>query len=288
MRIAILLHERDRGRDLERYHVFQLAQHWRQDGHQVLPVFGTTHFVPADVAILHIDLSLVPQRYRDFAARYPLCMNRAVADIRKTAISRQAVRSGDGWAGPVIVKSELNAAGGPERVNAGLLARSLGKLRGGWARLAGADRLEGIGDYRVYESIDQVPAARLVDPDAFIERFLPEREDGLYLTRSMLFVGTAFTGQVLRSPQPVVRIANAVSVEECQPHSEMIKLSAAMGFDYGKFDYVMHNGRPVLIDANKTTGSADLARFPIIAAMRERRARGLYGWIERQRGVASG
>jgi hypothetical protein len=26
----------------------------------------------------------------------------------------------------------------------------------------------------------------------------------------------------------------------------------ALGFDYGKFDYVEHDGEPILLDANKT------------------------------------
>ena len=290
MRIAILLHESDRGRDLSRYHVFQLARHWQHDGHEVVPVFGTARFVPADVALLHIDLSVVPERYRDFAARYPLCMNRSVGDIRKSRISRQAVRPGDGWDGAVILKSDLNAAGGPDRINAGRWRRMLASARRHMLALAGRKAATTVADYRVFAHVDDIPAALSRHPDAFIERFLPEREGPLYLTRSMVFVGTAFTCQLLRSPDPIVRISNAVSVEECQPHPDMVRLSREMGYDYGKFDYVMHDGQAVLIDANKTTGSADMIRFPVIGAMRERRAQGLYGWLaEQQRGAhASG
>lgn len=290
MRIAILLHESDRGRDLSRYHVFQLALRWQRDGHEVIPVFGTGRFVPADVAILHIDLSVVPEPYLAFAARYPLCMNRSVRDIRKRHVSRQAVRPGDGWDGPVILKSDLNAAGGPDRINAGRWHRTLASVRRRLLALAGRQATDSVADYRVFDRIDQVPPRLARHPDAFIERFLPEREGALYLTRSMVFVGTAFTCQLLRAPDPIVRISNAISVEECQPHPDMVRLSREMGYDYGKFDYVMHGGRPVLIDANKTTGSADMIRFPVIGAMRERRALGLYGWLaEQQRGAhASG
>lgn len=286
MKIAILLHESDRGRDLSRYHVFQLAPHWQRDGHEVVPVFGTARFVPADVALLHIDLSVVPERYRDFAARYPLCMNRNITDIRKSRVSRQAVHPGDGWNGPVILKSNLNAAGGPDRINAGRWRRALASARKRLLALAGRRATDSVADYRVFAHANDVPADLARHPDAFIERFLPEREDGLYLTRSMVFVGTAFTCQLLRSPDPIVRISNAVSVEECEPHPDMAQLSREMGYDYGKFDYVMHDGRPVLIDANKTTGSADMIRFPVIGAMRERRALGLYGWLAEQQRTA--
>lgn len=282
MKIAILLHESDRGRDLSRYHVFQLAPHWQSDGHEVVPVFGTARFVPADVALLHIDLSVVPERYRDFAARYPLCMNRHIGDIRKSRVSRYAVKPGDGWNGAVILKSDLNAAGGPDRINAGRWQRALGSARRHLLALAGRRATNSVADYRVFAHVDDIPAGLARHPDAFIERFLPEREGDLYLTRSMVFVGTAFTCQLLRSPDPIVRISNAVSVEECEPHPDMVRLSHEMGYDYGKFDYVMHDGRPVLIDANKTTGSADMVRFPVIGAMRARRALGLYGWLAEQ------
>ncbi len=279
MKIAVLLHEADRGRDLGRYHVFQLAQIWQRDGHQVQPVFGTGSFVAADVAILHIDLSVVPERYLDFAARYRHCMNRDVRDIRKSAISRQAVQPGDGWDGAVIVKSELNCAGAPERVNGGGWRRARESLRRAGRRLLGRPELRGPADYRVFPNRAAVPPELAAHPDAFIERFLPETENGLYHTRSMVFVGPARTCQLLRAHEPVVRVGNAIAIEECEPHPDMVRLSREMGYDYGKFDYVMHDGAPVLIDANKTTGSADMVRFPVIGAMRERRAQGLYQWL---------
>jgi len=34
--------------------------------------------------------------------------------------------------------------------------------------------------------------------------------------------------------------------------SEIEALRERMGFDYGKFDYVIHEGRVILLDANKT------------------------------------
>ena len=146
-------------------------------------------------------------------------------------------------------------------------------------RLLGRSELRGPADYRVFPNRAAVPPELAAHPDAFIERFLPETENGLYHTRSMVFVGPARTCQLLRAHEPVVRVGNAIGIEECEPHPDMVRLSREMGYDYGKFDYVMHDGVPVLIDANKTTGSADMVRFPVIGAMRERRARGLYQWL---------
>jgi len=48
-------------------------------------------------------------------ARYAVVVNGATADIRERRVSRQLVRRGDGFSGPVLVKSELSCAGAPER-----------------------------------------------------------------------------------------------------------------------------------------------------------------------------
>ena len=36
------------------------------------------------------------------------------------------------------------------------------------------------------------------------------------------------------------------------PPSELEAFREANGFDFGKFDYVEHDGRPILLDINKT------------------------------------
>ena len=56
-------------------------------------------------------------------------------------------------------------------------------------------------------------------------------------------------------------------------------LRQELGFDYGKFDYVVHDGRPVLLDANKTTGAAGLPLTPELVAARRYRAEGLYSFF---------
>ena len=103
--IAVLFHENDRHRDLSTYIVGHLAPFWREDGHQVTFLFGTRHFVPADILFVHVNLSVVPDRYVEFAARYPVAVNSRIRDIRKSVISRNLVGPGDPWDGPVIVKT---------------------------------------------------------------------------------------------------------------------------------------------------------------------------------------
>lgn len=57
-----------------------------------------------------------------------------------------------------------------------------------------------------------------------------------------------------------------------------------LGFDYGKFDFVMHEGRAVLLDANKTPGRArNLSK--IVAAGTANLADGFEGLIHRVAGA---
>jgi hypothetical protein len=49
-----------------------------------------------------------------------------------------------------------------------------------------------------------------------------------------------------------------------------------MKFDYGKFDYVIHEGQVLLLDANKTVGAPNLPAIPARMTDRRYRAEGLY------------
>jgi len=50
-----------------------------------------------------------------FLAERPAVVNGHLVDLSKRAVSRNLVRPGDAWPGPVIVKSDLNHGGVPER-----------------------------------------------------------------------------------------------------------------------------------------------------------------------------
>ena len=93
------------------YLVDNFARFWREDGLEVVYLYGTDWFVPADLVLVHVDLSVVPESYIEFAARYPIVLNGRVRDIGKSAISGYLVHPGDDWDGPVIVKTDLNSGG---------------------------------------------------------------------------------------------------------------------------------------------------------------------------------
>lgn len=261
-RIAILVHE-NQYRIRVDYMIDTYAKFWREDGHEVLTVVGTKEWVPADLVIVHVDLSVVPQEYLDFAARYPVALNAKVRDIRKSSFSRQLLKRGDIYNAPVIVKSDLNYGGLAEAI--------FGVNR--------AALFRGPKDYKVFPSLSVVPSSVFDHPGMVVEKFLPEQVDGLYYMRAMVFVGDRISCTRMSSPTPIVNGRTQVNVEDVEPHPEIVKRKEELGFDIGKFDYVIHQGRPILLDTNKTVGSPPDTTDPVVVAGRRLRAEGLYSFF---------
>jgi hypothetical protein len=229
--------------------------------------------VPADIVLVHIDLSVVPERYFRFARRYPIVLNGKVKDIRKRRFA-DVLRKGDDWDGPVLVKSDLNAGGYPESVlGRSWLTRRSPRIR---RLLNRAHPLAGSGYYEIYDRIADVPPERFTDRRLVVERFRPEVENGLYHTRIYQFLGPHETCARLASEDPIVKTANTVRVEDVEPHPAIVAVRRRFAMDYGKLDYVMHDGRPILLDVNKT---AIGGTSPVLVRARRHRAEGLYSYF---------
>ncbi len=277
--IAILFHENNRKRDLYSYAVTFLAEFWRQDGHRVHHLFGIRKFVPADLLLIHVDLSVVPDEYLEFASRYPIALNKAAKDIRKSLISTNLVRQGDRYSGQVIVKTDLNYGGSPEQI----LKRNPSRWKRLLPRRFVGDTTDDSGfkapfDYRIYDSFAEVPPVVFKRNDVVVEKFLPEQEENLFFVRYYEFLGDCATCTRLGALDPIVKDQTVVRIEEIDPHPEIVHARNRLNFDYGKFDYVIHNGRPVLLDANKTTG-ADWVSSRELNARRRQRANGIYSYF---------
>lgn len=271
--IAILFHESDRA-VVNHYAISGLADVWRNDGHTVSNIFGTGKFIDADLILVHVDLSVVPDEYISFARQYPIALNDHLRDIRKSTFSSYLLKPHDDYRGQVLVKSNLNCAGIPEsfRMKKGFLQRLT-------ARLTGSDSFSEPADYLVYESLREVPRKWFRSKDVVVQRFCPEREEGLYHVRIYSFLGDSYTCVRLASSSPIVNDRSFVHSESVEVHPEIEKMRRELKFDYGKFDYVLHNGEPVLLDINKTTGAAGNVT-PQIQAMRVHRARGIYSYFK--------
>ena len=277
--IAILFHGNNRKHDLSSYAIAFLAEFWRQDGNRVRYLFGTRKFVPADLLLIHVDLSIVPDEYLEFASRYPIALNKVPKDIRKSQVSTNLVRRGDSYLGRVIVKSDLNSGGSPEQI----LRRNSSR----WRQLlpnhffpdnADSSSFGASFGYRIYDSVAEVPCADLEQNDIVVEKFLPEKEENLFFVRHYEFLGDRSTCTRLASRDPIVKDQTVVRIEEIDPHPEIVEARKRLNFDYGKFDYVLHDSRPVLLDTNKTTG-ADRVSSRELNARRRHRANGIYSYF---------
>lgn len=259
--------------EVRRWAVTELAQTWIEEGLEVLVARGPKGAEPADLLFLHVDLSVVPDEYLAVADRYPAVVNGRIKDIRKSTCSTNLVRPGDGWDGACIVKSNLNCAGGPER-----LAASRGfPLETPLPSFPFPMRSQ--MDYRLYEQAAMVPAEYFHDPNLVVERFLPEQEGGMYFTRSYHFLGSAGTAVRLGGPLPIVIGSSQKMIEQIEPPAELLEFRKQLGLDYGKIDYLIHDGKPVVVDVNKTTGHGGVSTDPGVQAMRRARARGIWDFL---------
>src|SRR5213075_2863129 len=99
-----------------RYMLYDVLRLLEPFGHDYALTRGPNP-IPGDVAILHVDSTVVPAEYLALRAQYPRTLNFGTADISKRAISRHLLAPGDDWPGPVIVKSNLNCNGTGEAIH---------------------------------------------------------------------------------------------------------------------------------------------------------------------------
>lgn len=268
IRIAILTHE---GQTLpERGPLVQeLAHLWKRRGHRVTVLRGVRRYVDADILFLHVDLTRTPRVYLRFASHYPVVVNGAVTDISKRRVSRNLVTRNSGWRGPVLVKTDRNYGGWPERRLAwedGLARRALAGLR---QRLPWSFR-SFLKRYPIFDSIDDVPRVIWANPDLVVEKFQPEVRDGRYWVRTWLFLGDEDRAARFWSDDPIVKGGNILGNERLEEIPEDLRsLRRELGFDFGKFDFAVVDGRTVLYDANRT---------PALGAVDSDEAR---PWLER-------
>lgn len=267
-RIAILHHVKDKRNKVKKYAIGWLAKFWEDDGHVVIHLFGTNRQVPADLLILHIDLSVVPDDYIVFAQMYPIALNINVKDIRKRTFSHHLLDPEDPWDGPVIIKSNLNHAGLPE------IKRKLIGSDAGLHHSFGSPL-----DYPVYRHLRDVPSEYFFNPDVVVQKFLPEYQNGLFHVRLYQFLGDAYTCNRISSRYPIVRVESRITSVPVKLHPEVEELRHRMGFDYGKIDYVVTDNGVFILDLNKTVGAGGLDD-PATRELRRIRAMGLYSYFD--------
>jgi hypothetical protein len=254
MRLLILHHDRADLRRVETHYVFALCPHWEKQGVEVVHHAGCANLPPADVVLLHVDLSVVPDRFERALRAYPRVWNRTCVDIRKRRLPDRGlmISSPMEYAGPVIVKTDLNFGAGPERT----LFRKLKWTwdpQELWQNFRATRAPEG-RDYPIYPDATSVPAGVWRDSARVVEKFLPEREGERYVVRWAYFCGARQMAFRSVSAGPVVRWSAGDREEPVPIPAAVSAYRERIGLDYGKIDYVEHKGRPLILDVNKTVG----------------------------------
>lgn len=220
---------------------------WQRAGHRLHLVIGLDDLPDADVAIMHVDLSLLPQDYlRAARSRYPVLINGAATDIRKRVVSRQLLERDDPWAGPVMVKDDLNCGGYSEYFH-GQTAREKSRKS--------VEAVESVlTEYKIFPSLAAVPAHVWGHDRFIVERFTPEQDERGYWMRTWVFFGDRERCNRNLGSGPIIKSRDIVEQQAVEVPEEMRAERRRLGFDFGKFDFVVHNGQPILLDANRTPG----------------------------------
>ena len=244
------------------YLLHQVLQAMRRRGHRWCVTAGPKA-VAGDAAILHVDTTFVGEEYLALGAHYPVALNFATADISKRRISCALLSRDEIFDGPVIIKSNLNFRGEREEVlNTRAQAVGLPPPYPG---------VVSTGEYYILPAPAEVTPEIWENPALVVERFLPELDPQGYALRSWVFMGNAERCTRRVSTQPIVKAANCFPPTAVEVPEALRGERARLGFDYGKFDFVVKDGKPVLLDANRTpgkppsTGATAIARADLLA-----------------------
>lgn len=258
-KIAVLFHHNHNPRIRLLIHL--LAQVWQQMGLEVSLQYGLKSNFSADLLIPQIDLTIMPDDYQDKVQGFPRVVNRSLTDISKRSISRQLLQPGDLYDGSVIVKTNYNCGGLPEgklsRYMPASLAYYLPKLLTWREQQSGEylGRARMLKNYPIFPTLADVPRSVFTNPHLVVERFLPEQEGEYFFMRHYLFLGDKYINSRVASRSPQVKAANCEVVDVVLPlPAEVLKVRRELGMDFGKIDYTMHDGTPVILDVNQTPG----------------------------------
>lgn len=264
-KVLVLEHPRNRV-DQRPFLARYLLEAWQKQGVEILRASDPARLPAADTLFMHVDLSVLPSGYRNLSGRFAGAINADLVDIRKRTLSVNQVMPGDGYEGAVIIKSNLNHAGRPEQLAATpqgglpLLAhRVRRKARKLWQQgiahlppsLRSPDIL-GKADYLILPAAHDVPRHWWTDDAVVIERFTPERHDGLYVLREYYFLGDAEWVGAETAATPIITKGKFRYDLVCPVPEELRRLRRQWKIDYGKIDFVLQDGKPVVFDVNKT------------------------------------
>lgn len=250
-RLAIL-HSRRASPGARHHMVSLIAEDLAALGVEIVHLYGTSAFEPADALLVHVDQSRVPKSVTRFAERYPRRINAGALDIRKQTFADGLLKRGDTYDAPVIVKSDLNYGGVPEYLGLSLVERAWAKA--GRLVVPGPSiRILTKEDYRIFPRLADVPEGYFGRGN-IVQKMLYERAGEKFVLREYLFLGNLHYENIEHSDTLIISEDQHISCMPFTPHPRLIEMRRKLNLDYGKIDYVMVDGAPFIFDANKTMG----------------------------------
>ena len=170
---------------------------------------------------------------------------------------------GDGYQGPIIVKTSDNAAGGPERLGKPqlLLHRIWKKFNRELTRRAPPGipfqqpSITTKQHYRIFPERSMLPVGWLDRDDIVVERFRPERFGDSYALREWYFLGDREVCRCEISSDPISTYGEWCPSLDAPPPQSIRQVREDLRIEYGKIDYAIDgDGVPILFDVNKTIG----------------------------------
>lgn len=264
------------------YILSRLSSNWKADGHSVQVSSTQEERLNADAVVLHVDLTVVPASYRNFAKQFPVGINVDAASISKDLFSRKSIAEGEHSNGALIIKTKENFGALPERRGRGstIAQKKLEQILGRFALSKGKQgtlvssiawrhlrRLDP-NHYPIFASTAAVPAGAWRNPRLIIEEFCPERtREGAFVLRHWYFLGQNEFSRTLISENPIVKWDTMTSSEKQRSRKEWDQITVSTDADipaevrkardelklgFGRIDWVMCKGEPVVFDVNKT------------------------------------
>lgn len=260
-KLLVLQHEFQNSLPGSKYIVALFIKKWEQLGYTVQSVEGVHDKVRADLLFVHIDATVLAEEYLEFISRYPVAINGGVTDISKDRFSTIQLQRTDSYQGLVIVKTKANF-GGRQDLNlqrlAGTRPLETDLHQRPWRKVETLDSY----DYPVFDSLRNVPTGVWKNHRLIVEKFVSEKnEDGHYVMRNWFFLGDQGFTRLVSSPYHIVKPASGTPIPGRETflhpldeaiHPALHALRERMGFDYGRLDYIMVNGEPVVFDINTT------------------------------------
>jgi hypothetical protein len=259
-KIIVLIHKKDATFFSLHYLIHLLMKQWEETGYTVEVARGPDQLGDADLLIPHIDLTRLPDEYVSIFDRYPQVLNRRLIDISKSRISNAIVEPDCDYTGPVIVKTDRNSGGIPERYLLpekrsllqflpGIRSKAVAVIE---HKLRGWGGIETLMEYPVFPSISEVPKGVFENKHLVVERFLPEKVGDQHCLRHHFVCGDRSRDRRVYANTQFIKGASIVATEQLPDSSDVKTYRHQHGLDYGRMDYVVHDGELFVFDINRT------------------------------------